>query len=479
MPIDASIPLSVQHPQPEIPNTIGGLMQIRSAVAQTALHQAEAETARIRAEDFRAQADQRNRDNADQQTIQNLMADPDAAKLIASGDITPLAGKVQPKTIDNIRASAIEAHTKLAQADKAKSDNDATNLSNLSKQHQIVADSINGLKALGDDATIAAEAPAVIARLRAQGVIPPGTPDIQITGAKDLDRLAAQNGAYQGVVEGALKIKKSTADVAKTEADTKKTTMETEGTLPISPYQQAQLDAKADKPEATKTAEQQFVDEYQVKHPKAGVAEAQRAFKLNEHIASPEASINQLDRETTRFAKPHEKSVADATSQLEKIDDARAMINGPAEAQALGIPKVLTALVSGAGSGVRITQPELNSIAKARGLTGDIEGFINSVSGQGKLTDTQKKQLTQILDDVKARVQQKRAIANDALDKINGARSRDEIVKIDRETRQKLTGMESAPAASGSQYKVGDMVMYQGKPHKINAINNGKLVLEP
>jgi hypothetical protein len=154
------------------------------------------------------------------------------------------------------------------------------------------------------------------------------------------------------------------------------------------------------------------------------------------------AGLAALDRETARMAKPYEKGVSDASSQLEKIADARAMINGPAEAQALGIPKVLTALVSGQGSGVRITQPELNAIAKARGVSGDVEGFINSVSGKGKLTDTQKKQLTGILDDVKARVVAKQNIHSETLDKINGAASREDVVTADKEARQKLKDLE-------------------------------------
>ncbi len=158
-----------------------------------------------------------------------------------------------------------------------------------------------------------------------------------------------------------------------------------------------------------------------------------------------------LDRETTRFAKSHEKNVADATSQLEKIADARAMINGSAEAQALGIPKVLTALVSGQGSGVRITQPELNAIGSARGISGSVEGFVNSLSGKGKLTSTQQKQLTDLLDGVQQRIQQKQQISENALEKINGSRSRDEIIKADAEARRALMAPPSTGGGGGGK----------------------------
>lgn len=165
--------------------------------------------------------------------------------------------------------------------------------------------------------------------------------------------------------------------------------------------------------------------------------------------AAREANGNAgLDRETARMAKPYEKANDAASTQLDKIDDARNMIGGNAEAQALGIPKVLTALVGGQGTGVRITTPELNAIATARGWSGDLQGTLNSISGKGKLTSTQQQQLKQILDDVKTRITQKRQIANDALDKINGGATREDVIAADKEARQKMTDLESGKTAS-------------------------------
>lgn len=178
-----------------------------------------------------------------------------------------------------------------------------------------------------------------------------------------------------------------------------------------------------------------------------------------------------LDRETARMAKPYEKANESASSQLDKIDDATNMIGGNAEAQALGIPKVLTALVGGQGTGVRITTPELNAIATARGWGGDFQGTLNSISGKGKLTSTQQQQLKQILADVKTRISQKRQIANDALDEINGAPDRDSVIGADKKARQRLTDLESGNnAASGngsgqavSLAKARQMAQFKGK----------------
>lgn len=158
--------------------------------------------------------------------------------------------------------------------------------------------------------------------------------------------------------------------------------------------------------------------------------------------AAANAQTAALDRESARFAKGWEKAAADASSQIDKITDARNMINGTAEAQALGVPKVLTALVSGAGSGVRITQPELNAIAHARGIGGDIEGTFRSWMGQGKLTPTQQRQITGMLDDVHKRILQKQQIANEALDQINNGPDRPSIIGADQSARKRIADLE-------------------------------------
>ena len=190
----------------------------------------------------------------------------------------------------------------------------------------------------------------------------------------------------------------------------------------------------------------------------------QQALALRQQaMAATEAarganSTAALDRESKQFSTGWEKQNDAGDAQLEKIADARAMVNGNAESQALGIPKVLTALVGGQGTGVRITTPELNAIAKARGWQGDVEGTLNSISGKGKLTSTQQKQLTQIMDDVKQRIVQKQAIASEALDGIYNGATREDIIKAHQAGRQKLADLESGktpgtqPAAKTSGF---------------------------
>lgn len=163
------------------------------------------------------------------------------------------------------------------------------------------------------------------------------------------------------------------------------------------------------------------------------------------------AGISGLDREVKQYGSPYQKASDSASSQIDKITDAENMIRGNAESQALGIPKVLTALVGGQGTGVRITTPELNAIARARGWSGDFEGTLNRLSGKGQLASVQQQQLSQILDDVKVRLQQKQKIAIQALDSMGSASTREDILAADKLARKQLSDMENSSAPSGGQ----------------------------
>lgn len=194
--------------------------------------------------------------------------------------------------------------------------------------------------------------------------------------------------------------------------------------------------------------EMQFVQEFRQNNPSASIANAQRAFLVNRQLPpqrDPEAAAaresTQLDREIGHYAKPYEKQVSDAAAQLDKVNDAYAMVMSPdAAVQALAIPKVLTATVSGMGSGVRITQAEINSILRARGIQGSLEGFVNNIQSGKPLTGAQQQQLGGVLTGIRGKLTQKYQIANNALDRITGAGSRAEIIAADKEGRRAAGG---------------------------------------
>ncbi len=211
--------------------------------------------------------------------------------------------------------------------------------------------------------------------------------------------------------------------------------------------EKALAEAKNVKPRAKETPEEAAI----AAHMKANPGEtAEQAYlhvrKEGEKapVVNVNAAQNTLDRETENLAKPYRAQVQGAAAQLDKIADAREMIKGNAESQALGIPKVLTALVSGQGTGVRITTPELNSIAKARGVQGDVEGWLRRVEGKGQLTPEQQKQLIGVLDDVEARIREKVGGLNGAIDSITSAKSREDAVKAESDYRKKIGEAQGA-----------------------------------
>ena len=155
-------------------------------------------------------------------------------------------------------------------------------------------------------------------------------------------------------------------------------------------------------------------------------------------VVNVNAADASIDRLAGRLAKPYQTGFDASSKQLDNIDKTVRSINSGYKGQALALPETLTSLVSGQGTGVRVTMPELQMVAQHNGVKGDIESFFNRISGEGSMTDEDKKQLSGILREARGILQQKAAIHQDALDKINGASSRAEIQSADKEARQKL-----------------------------------------
>ncbi len=183
-------------------------------------------------------------------------------------------------------------------------------------------------------------------------------------------------------------------------------------------------------------------------------SQAQSAQAHQDTLAAQQRTA--LDRETALHGKAFDEISKGADSQLDKILDAEKMVSGGAVQQALGIPKVLTAVISGQGSGVRITKSEMDSIAKARGLGGDIEGFFNKLSGNGQLTTQQKAQMQSVLGDVRERIMQKKAIARQASDEINNAPDRAGVLAAEKKGRDAMDAYGTQQSGGKISVKAGD-----------------------
>ena len=162
----------------------------------------------------------------------------------------------------------------------------------------------------------------------------------------------------------------------------------------------------------------------------------------------------ELDRISGRLSKPYQTAYDAGQKTLERMELTRRNVDAGYAGQGLAIPELLTSLVSGQGTGVRITQPELNAITAHRGIKGSAESFFNSLAGKGALTTEDKAQIKGVLQDAETRLQAKMKIHSDALDAINGAGSRADAVNADREARQKLNDVTASGGGNEKSFSL-------------------------
>ncbi len=216
--IEASIPLQVQTPAPVSPiASVGQLMGIRDMASQVALRNAQTEHAHQQSQEVAAQAEQRNKDLADQNFYMQALKDPAIAGRVHTGDFTDLESRIQPRNLDIIRQKQVEYMKGLN--------------ANTTEQNQIRKDAlgevnsaVTGLKTFrGSDGTLDLEKvnsalPSTIQNLTSAGVfkragIDPSQLPSQIKDPSQLD-------IFQGVTGGALAAYEKDLANRKIQADT-------------------------------------------------------------------------------------------------------------------------------------------------------------------------------------------------------------------------------------------------------------------
>jgi len=198
MPIDPSIPLSFKAPESPLAS-ISQLMQVRGLSSEIALRNAQTEQAQANTGDIQAQALGRQRDLADQQTLQQAMGDadhPEYKGAAVKGDFSFLDGKVQP-------SSQLKFATAQLGKIKEQAAVDTTTLANTQAYHKQLGDTIFGLSQLPveDRAGAAASAIGELSKLPgAKQLADLSTMDFSDAGLK---KYAADNNAateYWGAV---------------------------------------------------------------------------------------------------------------------------------------------------------------------------------------------------------------------------------------------------------------------------------------
>ncbi len=243
-----AIPLMGKEPAPISPmQTIGGLMQMKSQMIENALRQAQTATAQQEMQLKQAEQTQKNRDLADQNTIQQFMGDPEKAPALIAGDDTPLRGKVQEKTREGFLKAAQDHIKEMAATD-------TVTLGNSEKGAGQIAEMVNGLKVYADDLPALNSAyQSGVKGLMSSGALHAVGLDISkipqtITDPKQLDLFLASARAKQVAAQQALKLKEdqqkldtSKATAAKDTAEAQKANAELPGKEAESKLSQAKL----------------------------------------------------------------------------------------------------------------------------------------------------------------------------------------------------------------------------------------------
>jgi hypothetical protein len=124
--------------------------------------------------------------------------------------------------------------------------------------------------------------------------------------------------------------------------------------------------------------------------------------------------------------------------QRDQINEANTFISKSAMGDAIGAIKSLSSMAAGMGSGVRITQAELNSIVHARGYGGDAMAWLQKFGDGRNLTPDQEGQLKSVLGGINSLAARKESFMNRVLDDLGDARDIDSLRKIDSQARAAL-----------------------------------------
>lgn len=198
MPLDTNIPLGVRAP--EIANPLDQFAKVASI--RNLIQQGKLGTENLHAAQTENQ--QRDLELQDNQTLRQLAGE-------SNGDIEELArraaGKVSPKTLASLQASALDHKTKMAVLTKDQ-------LANLREQNKMIADEADQITQapLNEQPALYA---AATARLQQKGLVQPGELPAQYPGQPAIERFRDIHAGMDSVFERHLKAKGEERAVAK------------------------------------------------------------------------------------------------------------------------------------------------------------------------------------------------------------------------------------------------------------------------
>lgn len=189
------------------------------------------------------------------------------------------------------------------------------------------------------------------------------------------------------------------------------------------------------------------------------VGRNQGAINLSINQGKAEAAkAAKQDAQTQKLANEVHKRLTTGfdtlVAQSEGLDQAIKEIGGSAPGQAVGVIKSIVNLAGGKGSGVRVTQAELDSLVKARGLADTFGGWLSGIQGKGKMDAHQVQQIKDILAEVKARADEKRGLYFDSLKDLSEADTPRKVHDIENRFNESLMRSGGGQSSGSGGWKV-------------------------
>lgn len=191
----------------------------------------------------------------------------------------------------------------------------------------------------------------------------------------------------------------------------------------------------------------------------AQLTSAERDRKLARDIAAQNKKDAKEEKDDAKDRDRNDKSYQYQQTRLDKIrkpvDDGVAKLSGLKEelsqgtpmADALVAPKLLSVMVGGQGSGLRMNEAEISRIVGGRSHWQDLQAAVQKwsldPSKANSITDEQRKEIHALMDVVDKKLTRKQDVVNQANDSLRNAQSPEEHRKVVAETQARLDRVDA------------------------------------
>jgi hypothetical protein len=168
----------------------------------------------------------------------------------------------------------------------------------------------------------------------------------------------------------------------------------------------------------------------------------------------PGANDTRLDRSYQYNNNIVEKQRAPIDQRLERLDRVeQAVSQRSAQADALIAPELLSVMVGGQGSGLRMNEAEIGRIVGGRSKWADLQAVLQKwTPGSGlSVTPDQRQQISKLLKVVREKTEAKQRAYDDAQEALIHASSVEDHRKITAELKKKLSAIDSGPEHGQSE----------------------------